>query len=75
MSDLALTAAFNASKTYPDDSVTRDVYKASWYELRKSIRDAKRQHRLKLEIVRQQTRDVCGKDYKPSQTTKAYPAV
>jgi hypothetical protein len=47
----ACNAAFNVSRMNPDDSVAGDAYKASRYELRKSIRDAKRQYRLKLELM------------------------
>ena len=42
----ALTAAFNVSRMNPDDSIARNAYKAS-----RSIRDAKRQCRLKLYMM------------------------
>ena len=67
----ARTAAFNVGRMNLDDSVVRNVYKASRYELRKSIRDAKRQYRLNTDS----TRDACGKDYRLSRTTKANPVL
>jgi hypothetical protein len=45
----ARTAAFNVSRTNPDDLVARDTYRSSRYELYKPIRDAKRKYRFKLE--------------------------
>jgi hypothetical protein len=47
----AHAAAFNISRTNPDDSDECDTYKASRYDLHKSIRDAIRQYRLKLELM------------------------
>ena len=47
----ACTAAFNVSRTNPDDSVAHYTYKASRCKLHKSIRNAKRQHKPKLELM------------------------
>ena len=55
----ARNAAFNVSRTNPDDSVARNEYKASRYERRKSIR-WKKNTTL--------TCDACVKDYKLSRS-------